>query len=308
MIQRRRILVTGVSGVLGSTLARTLGDRFDLRGTFYRHPVALPQTEAIQLDVTDSRDVLARIQAIRPEVVIHCAAETRVDWCEENGEQAQAVNVAGTRNLVEAAERNGAQFVYISTDAVFNGAGGPYAEDAVASPQNVYGRTKLDGEAVVQEHASRYLILRTNFFGWGLGSRPTLAEWFLDQLRAGREVPGFVDVVFSPLLANDLAGMIGDLIVQDRRGLFHLGSRDWCSKYEFGRLVARAFDLDPDLVKPASVVRAGLQAPRAKDTSLNSQKCSQALGSEMPTVADGVARLRALERAGYREIMQAREP
>src|SRR5512136_387409 len=95
---------------------------------------------------------------------------------------------------------HGSSMTYISTDAVYRGSDGNYDEGSPADPVNVYGRSKLAGENAVREVLGDPLILRTNIFGWNLQPKHSIAEWFLSGLEAGKRVPGFTDVLFSPLL------------------------------------------------------------------------------------------------------------
>jgi dTDP-4-dehydrorhamnose reductase len=133
-------------------------------------------------------------------------------------------------------------------------------------------------------------VLRTNFFGrshTGIG----LADWLLRELGASRPVVGFQDVVFSALDVATLAALILELASTDIRGTLHLGASDAVSKFTFAQFVAKAYDFDPELVRPGLLADAGLSAPRPLDTSLDSGNAAKALGSALPTVATGVSRM-----------------
>jgi dTDP-4-dehydrorhamnose reductase len=304
----KRVLVTGAGGFLGSNLVVIFRERFDVTATYFRNPIPAGHCHSLPMDITRSGEVLAVVERLRPEVVVHCAAEARVDYCEAHPEDTFRINVEGARNVAEAARLQGAKFVYISTDSVFDGRKGPYGEEAAPSPRNVYAQSKLHGEQAVQERVGDYLIIRTNFFGWSLKPRLSLAEWILDRLARGQTVPGFVDIYFSPILVNDLAGTLRDMIVMDLRGLYHVGSSQRWSKFEFARNLCRVFGKDMELVRPTRSDDAGLAAPRAKDTSLDVRKVIEAVGRPMPDTLDGLVRFRELIDNGYLDRLRSGIP
>ena len=125
-------------------------------GTYCTHPV----DGLRQLDMRDVAAVQRLVAEVRPELIIQPAAQPHVDWCEDHVQESYDINVAGTRNLAEAARAAGARYVFFSTDYVFDGAAGPYAEDAATDPPNVYGRHKLEAERLIAATLQDYLIVR----------------------------------------------------------------------------------------------------------------------------------------------------
>lgn len=141
-----RLLVTGASGQLGTTLLQ-------LAKT---HPIlGLKRPE---VDLRDAAAVRRAVESFRPDAVLHTAALTHVDYCEDHADEAHAVNAVGTENVVRAA--GGARVVYLSTEYVFDGKAGPYTEEDLPNPLSVYGRSKLDGETATRS-AKRWTIVRT---------------------------------------------------------------------------------------------------------------------------------------------------
>ena len=217
--------------------------------------------------------------------------------------QAYKFNSEASRNLAAAAKDIGSGIVYISTDSVFDGNSRSSAERDRPNPTNVYAASKLAGETAVQEEAESSLVLRTNIYGWNVQEKQSLAEWVIDKLEAGQTVPGFADVVFSPILANDLSEVILDMIALRLRGVY-LGGSEACSKYEFARHVAEVFGFDTALVHPTEVAGSGLGAPRPLNTSLNTDKVSRALNRPMPNTKSGIHRFKELRDTGYVENLR----
>lgn len=293
-----RLLVTGSMGLVGATLVLAASKRYEVVAGSRRPIIEFPCVESVELDLASDESIAAAVSAARPTVVVHCAAETRVDWCEDHPDETIRVNVEGTARLGRAAALVNARLVYISTDSVFDGTRGAYVEEDEPRPLNVYARSKWLGEQAVRREAPDHLIVRTNLYGWNVSPKVSLAEWILGRLRRGEEVPGFRDVIFSPLLVDDLADILLHMIARDLKGLYHLGAPDAVSKYEFARALAREFGLDRNLVRPASIASAGLRAARPLVTNLNPAKAEAALGRAMPPVAKGLRRLRRLEESG----------
>lgn len=282
------LLVTGASGLLGSALARAarrLG--LSVTGTYHEHALDLA-VPMVQADLADADGLRALAERLQPRWIAHCAAWTSVDGCEQDPARARRLNVDATAALASA----GGRLAYVSTDSVFDGKRGGYTEEDAPAPLNVYARTKLDGEKAAGGGA---LVVRTNLFGWSPRGA-SLAEWVLRELRAGRPITGFHDVRFAPLLADDLAELLLELMRRGERGLLHLGAAAPVSKLEFARLLAQAFGLDASLIRPGSVDAAPLKAPRPKDTSLDSRKAQALLGRALPAVAEGIRRMK--ERRG----------
>jgi dTDP-4-dehydrorhamnose reductase len=284
------ILVTGASGFLGAAVAArasALGMPVVAAGGVVAPSV--PGVRGAALDLRDATAVGALVDRLHPEWIVHAAARTDVDWCETHPREAAEVNVEGTRHLADAARRAGARLLYVSTDAVFDGRRGDYREEDHPDPLNVYARTKLEGERAA---GPRALVARTNFFGrhpQGGG----LADWITRRLKAGRTVPGFVDVSFSPMEVQDLADLLLRMAEKSLEGIFHVGGPEALSKYEFARRLASVLGFEPSRVEPISVAKAGLAAPRPRNVSLCSERVARALGRPMPGLQSGLARYRA---------------
>jgi dTDP-4-dehydrorhamnose reductase len=294
------IIVTGASGFLGSNFVLAGQQRYkELVAAFHQRRVHLPGLKAVQADLTDMETVQELFQAVKPDWVVHCAALTNVDWCEAHPDETWRVNVEMSRNLAITAHKAGANLVYVSTDSVFDGQRGHYAEEDIPAPVNVYAHSKLAGEKAVREESEHSLVVRTNFYGWSWLPNVGLAEWLLNRLELAQSVPGFDDVIFTPILVNDLCQIVLDMMELDLRGVYHVSGSQPCSKYEFALQLADVFALDKQLVQPMSIADSTLRAPRPRNTALQTVKISQALRRRMPDVKSGLRCFKALRESGY---------
>src|SRR5882672_10834304 len=271
----------------------------EVAGVYCSHAWRVPGADAHKLDLRDFVATRRLVERLRPASIIHCAAATNVDWCEDNPAEADRLNIQVPVFLAQLAAELDAQFVQVSTDSVFDGERGNYSELDIPAPLNVYARTKLLAEQEVQRVHRSSLIARVTFYGWNVQNKQSLAEWVLAGLSAGKNVPGFTDVFFCPILANDLAEILLSMMSRHLHGIYNVVGAERLSKYEFARRLGAVFGLDVGQVVPVSIKDAALRAPRPRDTSLTTKKIARELAREMPDVESGLRKFRELrERQG----------
>ena len=275
-----RWFVTGAGGQLATAFAGVLeGDVF------------LSREEA--LDIRDADAVRTAVHTYGPDVLLHCAAYTDVDGAEADPATAEAVNVLGTRNVVQAVRGTHTAVVYFSTDYVFDGAkGSPYVETDEPAPLNVYGRTKLEGEREVLSWV-RGTVVRTAWLFSETGRNFVKTILAAAQGRAGSDEPLRVvdDQVGSPTCAAHLAaaveeGLRGGL----GPGLYHLAGSGYCSWCELAREVVQVAGLDV-AVEPITTAQAGRPARRPTFSALASERPVPRLPHWAEGVAETVDRL-----------------
>ena len=200
-----RILITGASGLLGLNLALETPHRHTVFGTVNQHTLKTDAFTVVQPDLLAPGAVEWLLDATQPDWVIHCAALANLESCEANPSLGKQLNTELPCTLARHVARGGARMVHVSTDSVFDGRRGNYSEDDPPNPPGVYSRTKLEGELAVAEADPHAIIARVNLFGWSLSGKRNLAEFFFNNLSQGKQVMGFTDVFFCPVLVNDLA-------------------------------------------------------------------------------------------------------
>lgn len=295
------LVITGASGLLGANLVLEAQDR-DLAVVAVSHRTRIGAREVrnLQFDLADPDVPWSDLRDFAPEWIIHCAAATNVDWCEDHPAEARRLNAETTRQLARFARSCGAKLLYVSTDSVFDGTRGDYDETDGEAPVNTYSQTKLAGEIAIREELPEgWLIVRTNFYGWNMQSKESLAEWVLNRLESGEIVTGFTDVIFTPIGVTELSKAILDLTRQEASGLYHVAGSEAASKYDFAQRLAEVFGLDTRSVRPGSVRSSHLRAMRPLNTSLRTSKVARALGRPMPGVTAGLERFKELRRSGH---------
>jgi dTDP-4-dehydrorhamnose reductase len=294
-----RLLVTGASGLLGLNLALQTTDRYEVVGVTHAHDLAGVPFAVKRVDLSQPGEGTRLLEKVRPDVLVHCAAVANLEAAEADPALAERLNARLPGELAAACSRLGVRMVHISTDAVFDGQKGYYRETDMPKPLGVYACSKLAGEQAVTSANPQALIARVNFYGWSLRGQRSLAEFFFNNLSAGRQVKGWTDVNFCPMQVNDLADVLLALVEQNASGLYHVVGSDCLSKYDFGVAIARQFGFDPALVLPTSWADGGLKASRSPDLSLNTDKLAASLGYPPPGLQAGLERFHRLYLDGY---------
>lgn len=288
MKSKQRLLITGVSGHLGSNLAFCLKERYEILGLYHSRRINIKGTSSRWADLRSFSHTQSIIKEFNPDIVIHCAAAADVDSCELSAEYALETNVLSVENLVRSLEDPQTKLIHISTDLVYEGTkDGAYCETDKVNPVNYYGLTKLDSEAQALKKDGA-LVLRTNFFGWGRAPRLSLAQWLIQQLKDQHPVQGLTDVYFSALYTFDLADLVVGMIDKNLNGIYNCGSSTAISKYEFLVQLAKKTGLNSLLIEPVSVDQFPFKAKRAKNLSLDISKLTRDIGVSLPTVQESI--------------------
>lgn len=293
-----QLLVTGGSGFLGWNLAKYAVNSYDTYFTYCQHPVTIPGCEEYHLNLQEPDEIEEVLEEIQPDVIIHTAALSNADVCENRRSMAYDINVTATSRLAECARDLGAKFIYISSDLVFDGQQGNYSETDIPKPCNYYGETKLQGEKTVRELVPDYLIVRLSLmYGRGHSKITSFTDWMREGLEQQQTVRLYTDQFRTPLLVNDAVRAILKLLESEaKRDIFHIGGAERLNRYEFGRKFARTFGYDEQYLQPVTMQDVELAAKRGSDCSLNSHKIRSLLSVKLSDVESG---LRAMRQNGY---------
>ncbi len=290
-----KVLIIGASGQVGGALLRVLEcSGIELVGTYHSQPLR----GTLKLDVRDQGAVHNCLEAVQPDAVFLVVnTPGGVDYCEIHPTEAQALNVAGTRNVATAVAQCGAVLVYYSTDYIFDGKAGPYVEEDQPCPISVYGRTKWEAEQVIQTFVPAHLILRTTaVFGWDRTSR-NFAMQVWDHLQSGNPMRVPQDQWCNPTFVDYLAGVSIRLLQMGATGVFNVVGKDRMLRSELAKALARAMALDPTLVIPMSTSELGQVASRPLHGGLKTDKLAQLLGTEPLDLNESLKRFRRQWRA-----------
>lgn len=291
----KTVLITGVSGLLGSYLVKTVPDDVSLHGTWLT-TVTIPNGHLAthRMDITKREEVIAVFERCKPDVVIHCAAIGSVDYCQNHWQEAYAVNVKGTSNILDMASYIDTKVVFISTNAVFDGEHAPYNADDHRSPVNAYGKMKAESElSILQDYMATFMVIRPILlYGWAPhGARGNWATIVLDNLTRGKEVMIVDDILTQPTYAWDCASAIWKLLELGETGMYNVGGQDVMTLYDFTRTVAKRFELNQDMIIPIKSEKLEHLAPRPRNTTYCLDKLLEK-GIKTMSVMDGLSMMR----------------
>lgn len=240
----------------------------------------------LKLNVTDVNSINSCVNKVKPDLIINCAANNKIDYLENNPDVAFLVNSEGAKNVALIATKYKIKLIHISTDSIFDGIKGMYSEEDIPNPINIYAQSKLLGEQLVKENSDNHIIIRTNFYGYNREGN-FLFNWILENLRANKTIIGFDDVIFTPLEISNLSKMIIDISKKDYNGIIHLASDKTISKYQFAVQIAETLEFDPNLVKKGYLdEHKGFIAKRPKNTSLSNRKAMKILDTKIVTLCE----------------------
>ena len=283
-----RVLITGVSGLLGINLAMEAMREHEVIGVD-RGKLKSAPFHVLKADILKTDEIDSILDMTHPDWIINCAALANLEKCEEDPYQAKRLNTDLPSELATVCAKRNIQFLHLSTDSVFDGTNEEmYTEEDEPSPPGIYSQTKLDGERAVQQVNPQASIARVNFYGWSLGAKRSLAEFFVNNLSEGKNVNGFTDVIFCPLWVNHLSHILIEMLEKNLSGLYHVVGAQAMSKYQFGVEIARRFGLRENLISPQSVERSSLTAKRSHNLWLSTHKLSTDLGHEIPLFSTGL--------------------
>jgi len=300
-----RLLITGSSGLLGLNLALEAMTSHEVIGVDRSRLKSAP-FQTLNADLLDEGAVDSVLDAARPDWLIHCAALADLEACEENPGLARRLNTDLPSALAKACLTRGIHMVQISTDAVFDGDKfGSYLESDAPNPVSVYSQTKLDGERAVLESNAEAIVARVNFYGWSLGGRRSLAEFFFNNLTNNKSMSGYTDVIFCPMHVQHLGQVLLAMLEKKLHGLYHAVGPEPMSKYKFGVEIAHKFGLNDSGISPRSIHTSKLIARRANNLYLSTNKLSTDLGQSLPSFSTGLDLFYTQFQQGYPQKLRS---
>ncbi|HUB87423.1 MAG TPA: SDR family oxidoreductase [Verrucomicrobiae bacterium] len=270
--------ITGADGLIGNYLVQTapkFAPRFHVR--------ALTRE---QFDLLDFAAVEREFKKDRPQLIIHCAAISIIAEAQKNPALAKRMNVEATKFLAELAAD--VQFVFFSTDLVFDGQKGNYAETDAPNPLQVYGETKLAAEQIVLKNP-RHIVVRTSL---NLGISRAGDRGFNEQLKralqAGQPMKLFTDEFRCVIPAAETARAIWELADKNCAGIFHVAGAEKLSRWQIGQLLVRRWPEIKTKIEAGSAKEFPGPA-RAADTSLDISKVQKVLSRPLPGLSEWLA-------------------
>lgn len=294
-IPLEKLMIVGGSGLLGGHLIKYSKDEFEVIATFKDHPFEVEGCKSIHLDVTDRDKIENTIIKESPDIIILTSAQRNVDYCERNQEEANRINVEGTRNMAMASKKIGAKLIYLSTDMVFDGTKERYHENDATDPVNHYGMTKLKGEKEVAKALDDFAIARVSvLYDWNLFEHTfNFVTWVYEELKKGKPLELFSDQYRNATYIKNACEALLSICKKDEKGIFHVVGKNCVSRQYIGKKVAETFGLDDGLITTSTSDDFDWLAKRPKKCCLNVDKMEKTLGVKSMSIEEGLAAMKA---------------
>ena len=278
-----KFLVTGSAGLVGQQVVKYLSKSNQV---FSCYNESKPEYgDSVKMDLKNYEMISSVLTEIKPDVVIHLGAMTGVDLCEKEKTSASEINTKATEIIAKECSKLNSFLVYVSTDYVFDGNFGMYKEDDVANPLGFYGKSKLEGEKVVQNFSTNWCIARTST---PFGLHPTKKSfpmWVIENLQKQKQIDVLIDQFTSPTYIPNLSRMLIEISERRITGIIHAAGASKISRYQMASMVSDKLNLDGTLLKQISMNKMKWVAQRPKDSSLDVSRASSIL-NEKPQKID----------------------
>jgi dTDP-4-dehydrorhamnose reductase len=265
-----KLLITGASGFLGWHLCQLAQQKYTVFGTYNSQNIKIPNVTTWKVDLTNFEQLKNLFQQIKPDAVIHTAALSQPNYCQEHPEISQLINTTTSGNIAGLCADYSLPLVFTSTDLVFNGLNPPYKENDDVCPVNIYGEQKVEAEiGILSRHNQATICRMPLMFGRETPTAKSFIQPFIEILKSGKELNLFIDEFRTPVSANTAAkGLL--LALEAKENCLHLGGKERISRYEFGRILVEVLKLPVDNLKSCLQENVQMSAPRPKDVSLDS--------------------------------------
>lgn len=289
---QKKLLIIGGSGFIGGNIkkvAEKQGWNIYIAGRMNK--LRLESTIWRDIDITDEKSIRSVIKLVNPDVVINGAAIADIDKAEEFMETAWKVNVEGAKFAAKVCSEFGIKYIFISSDAVFDGQGRYYNEDDIVKPVNYYGYTKSEAEKAVLSSDPLAIVIRISLvLGYSVSDGNTFLTWLEERLKEGNKVFCPSEEVRTPVDVITLSECIMELAESSYTGIIHIGSTDCVDRLNLTKKLAGAMGYNVDLIypQPDGIIR---RVPRHKNGSISIEIAKKILKTPLLSVDEGINRI-----------------
>jgi dTDP-4-dehydrorhamnose reductase len=294
-VTQKKILITGSNGLLGQKLVKLLVKQpavAVIATAIGKNRLSFSEGyQYLEMDITKPNNIAEVVEAVMPDVIIHTAAMTNVDQCEDEKAGCWTLNVEAVATLIDVCERHQIFLCHLSTDFIFDGEHGPYQETDLPNPISYYGQSKWKAEQLVQQAQTPWAIVRTVLV-YGIAddmSRSNIILWVKNSLEANKAIKVVTDQLRTPTLAEDLAIGCWLVVEKEATGIFHISGKDFLSPYEMAIKTADYFKLDKTLISEANASNFTQAAKRPPRTGFILAKARTILNYNPVSFEEGIA-------------------
>ncbi len=303
-MKKNNCFITGGSGLLGANWLLHLKNNYNVNASINKKNINLEKINFHKIDLLSKDTLTLLLKKIKPLFFIHAAAISNVENCEFNKINAFKINVEITKNISNVCSSLGIKLIYISTDHLFDGTEKFMPETGIKQPLNYYAETKNLAENYIIKNSNSYLIIRSNFFGWGTSYRKSFSDFIISNLTEGNKINLFHDVYFTPIIFNELFEKVEKLIISNKNGIYNIVGNNRLSKYEFGMKIAKLFNFNTNLINKISISEMKNLIIRPLDMSLLNNKYKKDMNDNFKSIDESLNLLKNNENHYDNRILQ----
>lgn len=299
----KKILITGISGLLGGNFGRLFSKKYEITGTFNSfNPISdkykqffrgYKNIDLIQHDLKNEEKTGNILRKISPDILLHTAGITDNIYSENHPFECFNTNVKPIKNIALLCKKIGTKLVYISSDLVFDGRVGNYNEEDKLNPISNYGRSKMMAEKIIIDNIQTAIIIRTSLiYGFSPKGNRSENEKLYNRAKSGEKISLFSNEYRCPIWVNDLSTAIYLLLQKKVEGIFHVAGPEKISRYDFGCSILNRIGYSNIKPSKASIEDYKGSPNRAPDLSLNINKLLNTISIEINNPSDGISHLK----------------
>ena len=287
-----KLLITGANGFVAGSIIAQARASWDVHGIARSGLPSVPGNASFyQFDLLDTEKLNKLFFKLKPDAVIHAAAVANIDFCQDNKTIAEKVNVGVTNTIAQLCKDNNSKLILCSTDTVFDGSKGNYAEDDSPNPVNYYAETKIKAEQIVAAASDKNIVARLSLV-MGLpviGKGNSFLADTIEKLKKGEPVKFPENEIRTPIDVITAGVALVELAGNSFGGIIHLAGNTKINRFEMAKQIALATGFSPELIAGTNSNAISGRAPRPNDASLNNSKAKYILKTKMLSLMDGLA-------------------
>ena len=288
-----KILITGGTGIFGLNFAIRKNRNYKIYLIQNKKKLVLlkniPNVFLLNKKIDNKKKIRKILHQLKPKYVIHAAAITDLEFCENNRKKSKIVNFHLTKNISDECKKINCKLIFLSSDQLFDGKKDYYNENSKTNPLNFYSELKIRSENYIKKSMKNFLIIRTNFFGWGPNYRTSFSDNVIFNLKKEVKINILEDVYFNPISLKYLCESIDKLIKMNKKGVFNISSSKKISKYNLAVKIANTFKLNKDFIKKISLNKLSSEVLRPNNMSLNNNRLLKIY--KVPTIDNQIKNL-----------------
>ena len=283
---KKKILIFGGTGSLGSNLLYVFQKKYDLFLNFHKKKIFSKEIKYVKIIDNENLnliDIEKKIEDIKPDIIINCAANTDLDYCEANPEKTKLPNYTLPNILSKISYKKSIKFIHFSTDHLYSNNKSFKKEEEKTIAINHYARQKLLAEKKINSNNKNALIIRTNFYSHSIDEDKSINS-LINSIKKRTPIKLDDEYYFTPIYSLILIDLLNKLIIKNSKGIFNIVGNERISKYMFGMLISEFLEIkNPNIIKD-SIQNAKLKAKRCEDLSLSNNKIKKTLNIKIPNL------------------------